>query len=438
MEAMHKTGESLTVFGGVHTLVRDSHFLFTLIHKRAFKKLSNFTAHRRSKTASALLLCATSLTLGACGFTWPDWAVNNSDPLGFLTSEDRAAKPPPAPQNSPLSLQSEYDPLVNSEPLSLRPGGPLGSLGLNLDMYFDPGIQDSETRIDRLERAVIALHRDLKAVAPELQGLGTGSGAPRTIAPPPPRANITPTSTYPPPVAAITTAPTPSNSAPTPGSAAALENKLQNTKAGAAPTSLFTNQTPAQLATTPQVITQTQPSYQGLSPMPGVSIPSAPRQPISTITTNSTPVTQTATATQAGNIPPPAPASIGTPASVNKGPRSVTNGGGALISGIRVGQHPDKVRIVFDVTKKTNYTADLDNGENILVVEMPDAKWKTPTKSESFGSQPIVKSYKVEDSNGGSGNLFILQLKQDTQILMKGKFPALSGSGERIVIDLKK
>ena len=39
---------------------------------------------------------------------------------------------------------------------------------------------------------------------------------------------------------------------------------------------------------------------------------------------------------------------------------------GATVTGIRVGQHPDKVRIVFDVTAKTNYRADLDNGENIV------------------------------------------------------------------------
>ena len=418
----HETGESLTVLMPVHTLNKDSLFSF----ERTSKTLSHFVQHRRPKLAGALLLCGASLVLSGCGFSWPDWAVVNSDPLGFLTSEDRAAEPPPAPQNSPLSLDSQYDPLVNAQPLQLQPGGPLGSLGLNLDLYFDPGITDSDTRIDRLERAVIALHRDLQSIAPQLQGLGSGSVLPTAAAPPPPVV-----STPPAPVAAVTSALTPSNSKPV------VTTSAQQASANTAPTSLFTNQTPAQLTTTNNNTTFSAPTApRGLAPMPGVSVPRAPAQPV----VSATPPVQNPAATsyQTASIPPPAPPPTGTQTSVNQGPRDVKNGSNAMVSGIRVGQHPDKVRVVFDVTKKTSYSADLDNGENILVVEMPDAKWKTPTTYESFGTLPVVKSYKVEPFNDGAGNLFILQLKKNTQILMQGKFPALSGGGERIVIDLKK
>ncbi len=51
---------------------------------------------------------------------------------------------------------------------------------------------------------------------------------------------------------------------------------------------------------------------------------------------------------------------------------------------------------------------------------------------------PVLESYKVDTFNNGAGNIFVLQLKSDTQIVAQGKYPALSGGGERIVIDLKK
>ena len=372
------------------------------------------------------MICAASLLLTGCGWQWPEWATIDHDPLGFLTSDDREAKPPPpAPQNSPLSLKADYDPLVNAKTFEAEPGGALGSLGLNLDMYFDPGIKDQDVRLDRLERAVIALHKDLRVIAPQLQGMPPGSVLPTaTIAPPPPIVTAMPVM--------------PSNTA-------------------------VTSTTPMQLTPSPQPVLMAPPPtpvFHGLAPMPGMKIQTIPSAsafspPVMPQTTMASPVapppvTTTPPATPAPipaqtigmqpvmDTPPPAPPPVGETSAVNQGPRDVQNGSSAIVSGIRVGQHPDKVRVVFDVTKKTNYSADLDNSEHILVVEMPQAQWKTPTTTESFGSLPVVKSYKVESFNGGAGNIFILQLKKDTQIVMQGKYPALSGEGERIVIDLKK
>ena len=119
-------------------------------------------------------------------------------------------------------------------------------------------------------------------------------------------------------------------------------------------------------------------------------------------------------------------------------PGSKVMAGSPIITGVRVGDHPNKVRVVLDVTAKTNFRADLDNNENILLIEVPYAQWKTPLPNPSFRRIPILKSFKAEPFNNGKGVLAGLQLKKNTSILAQGKYPALSGSGERIVIDLRK
>lgn len=389
--------------------------------------LHRFENHRR-KPITALLLCAVSIGLSGCGFQWPEWATINSDPLSFMASDPAPKAPPPLPQNSPLSLKKEYDPMVNTKPLEVSDSGVMGgSLGLNMDTYFDPNLRDTDARIDRLERALAAMHRDLKTLVTSMQ-----QQKPATTAP----------AAYTPPAApAVVTAPAVVNRVPT--------------SAAAAPTPITAPATappPSATPTTPAAHTSTG-YHAALPPMPGGKIPTTPPAPLygqnsTTAANNNNPyqgvisaredAAATPAAAQSNHLPPPAPEAVGTTANVDKGPRDVKNGDSAIVSGIRVGEHPDKVRIVFDVTKKTNYTVDLDNSENLLVVELPNARWKTPATTENFGKMPIVKSYKVDDFNDGAGNMFILQLKKPTQIVSQSKIPALSGAGERIVIDLKK
>lgn len=123
-------------------------------------------------------------------------------------------------------------------------------------------------------------------------------------------------------------------------------------------------------------------------------------------------------------------------AEVEKGPRPV-QAADTTVTGIRVGKHPGYVRIVFDVTGKTPFKADLDNNEKILVVELNGTAWQPPVMSESFGKMSLLKSYKVDPMGGGAGHIFVLQLKGPTSVMKQTMLPALSGGGQRIVIDLK-
>ena len=121
---------------------------------------------------------------------------------------------------------------------------------------------------------------------------------------------------------------------------------------------------------------------------------------------------------------------------IDAGPRHI-NTPQTTVTGIRVGKHSSYVRIVFDVTGNTPYTVDLDNGENILVVELNGTKWQPPVMSESFGKMALLRSYKVDKMGNGNGHIFVMQLKRPTSIIQQKMYPALSGGGKRIVIDLK-
>jgi hypothetical protein len=330
-----------------------------------------YAFQKRGRSFFLPVAAVAALTLSGCGLDL------DSDPLAFMTSppgkkthmrEDSAAAPP--------------DLLMNAPPLEMKEGGSMGVFGLNLETYFagDMG-NDSAARMDRMERALIAMHRDLKILLPDLRHYA--DRAQKRID-----------------VAALMDAPQypVSQSFEATGRGGADEADTPDIPASAKPVALVTPPVPVD------------------SVMPDDMDKPAEEEP----------------AQISAAVPP------GTP--VTPGPGSVQAAGErTVISGIRVGEHPDRVRIVFDITKKgTPYKADLDNGEHILVVELPDAQWDTPATSESFGAIPVLKSYKVERFNSGQGRIFVLQLKGSSRILGQSRLPALSGGGERIMIDLAK
>ena len=89
------------------------------------------------------------------------------------------------------------------------------------------------------------------------------------------------------------------------------------------------------------------------------------------------------------------------------------------------------------MSAKSAYTADLDNAEKILVVELPSAGW-TAAAHKTFSASPLLNAYDVSPSTSGKGSLLILKLKSDASILYKGDMPGDNGAGHKIVIDIGK
>lgn len=114
---------------------------------------------------------------------------------------------------------------------------------------------------------------------------------------------------------------------------------------------------------------------------------------------------------------------------------------GLAVTSLRVGEHPGKTRLVLDITGGTGgkivHSVDLDNGEKILVIEIPSASWSAPA-TRSFAGAPLIASYKA-DQNASGGTLLIFQLKAPAKILYQGQMAGASGStGGRLIIDLAK
>lgn len=344
----------------------------------------------------------TAQTTRASGAANPQ-ATTQKDNVGSLDPRDLANPPapadgitidPPEPLLATGGMTGPPDALAQAGKFEPRPGGMLGSLGLNLDSYFAEDIQDPMTRIKRLERALSAIQGDLKTVAPPIQRLvavesdiqelvgqlevllenESVSNEPLYVPPPPP---------------AAASLPQPGASAPVPAAAAPVQLQAEMDAE-------YTPLAPAQ----PQ-----QP----------------PRQP--------SPYEQPAASPQ----PAPATEQPYTP------PAYITGGtaAGANITGIRVGEHADKIRIVLDASADTAFRADLDNNEKILVIELPDANWST-VREMTYGKTPILQSYRVESGSGGKGSMLIMQLKSNSTIVYQKKLDAISGTGKRIIVDLAR
>ncbi len=259
---------------------------------------------------------------------------------GSLKGYTQIPAPPPLPPAPPP------DPLVAAGALQLGPGGTMGSLGVNLEEYFDDTAEIPD-RLSKVERTVSAIQRDLRILAPPILRLITVEQDIAAL------------------VAQLTQlAQSPSASRAPPGAA-----PLRLT-AGAG----------------------------GSGASPAITRPAA--QP------------------SGGGYKNPAA----------KGPVTVER--------LRLGEHADKTRIVLDVSGPASYRYDLDNGEHLLVIELPEAGW-SGKQQEQVAKSPVLASWSVYPMDGG-GSRVILQLKKNTSVVYESVLKPNGSSYYRIVIDLRK
>lgn len=124
-------------------------------------------------------------------------------------------------------------------------------------------------------------------------------------------------------------------------------------------------------------------------------------------------------------------------ASSNTPPPSKTPMKGIVALNFRTGEYSDKLRVAFDTNKQTPFTVELDNDERLIIIDLPQARWKTGS-SKAFPDSALIETLNVEPTNGGSGTMIILSLRKDTQILQqKHLSPDNSTDYHRIYFDLK-
>ncbi|MCB9990420.1 MAG: AMIN domain-containing protein [Rhodospirillales bacterium] len=257
--------------------------------------------------------------------------------------------PPEITGHMTMPMAPPMDEIIAAGPLQLGPEGTMGSLGVNYDSYLDSRA-DQDTRLSRVERAVTALHRDVKTLAPPILRLITVE---RDIQ-------------------------------------ALVAQLAELTQAPAVPASAPAAYIPTPVS--PAGTTVRQPAYQPAA--------TAPKQ------TGSGGMTNTA------------------------GKGSVT------VHKLRTGEHPDKTRIVLDVSGPASYRYDLDNKEHLLVIELPGANWAAPTQWKAKSKSPLLASYSVTPMD--NGQRVVIQLKKDTSVKYETVIKANGYKDYRIVIDLKK
>jgi hypothetical protein len=134
--------------------------------------------------------------------------------------------------------------------------------------------------------------------------------------------------------------------------------------------------------------------------------------------------------------PVSAPSTAAAPVGVTPQQRNtipVTPSSGAQITSIRFGEHPDKTRIVLDVSEEVAFDYDVDNGEQIVILEL-DGDW-SGIAQRNVSDSAMVSAYSASP-DGQGGTRMALQLKQPGQISWAQYIPPSAGKGHRVVIDV--
>ena len=118
-----------------------------------------------------------------------------------------------------------------------------------------------------------------------------------------------------------------------------------------------------------------------------------------------------------------------------KAPKSYINPGN-LIHTMRVADHKDKTRVVFETTKALDYEVSIDNGERLVAIQFDQGSLGSDPNSLSRFSKLFKSIAHVQE---GEGSLIVFELEKDTEILTKQRIkPNKHSSNHRIFIDFKR
>lgn len=105
------------------------------------------------------------------------------------------------------------------------------------------------------------------------------------------------------------------------------------------------------------------------------------------------------------------------------------------VTAVRIGEHANKTRVVFDLSSATKptFTYDLDNGEKLLLVDMPSAAWAG--KDQGKPNSPLIAGWNAQKTPNG-GAAVAIQLKKDARVLSTEFLKAEGKDPARLVMDI--
>ncbi len=132
--------------------------------------------------------------------------------------------------------------------------------------------------------------------------------------------------------------------------------------------------------------------------------------------------------------PPMKAASAVRPSPSHSSYKPPASSGGPGVQGVRIGEHPGKVRVVLDMKGPGTFSYDIDNNEKLLVVELPSTPWSA-ARSQRFKNNPLIAGYSVSD-NGSGGSVLVLELKRAAKVVESTTLAPNAVYGNRIMIDV--
>ncbi len=113
----------------------------------------------------------------------------------------------------------------------------------------------------------------------------------------------------------------------------------------------------------------------------------------------------------------------------------LASGGYPEVLRMRMGDHPDKTRLVFDLNNAAEFRSALIENDQFLVLEVMNSTWSSDVEKE-FAGHPLVKSYSARA--GEDSVTFVLELKKPSRLVWSTMLPPnKSNESYRIVLDVK-
>lgn len=106
-----------------------------------------------------------------------------------------------------------------------------------------------------------------------------------------------------------------------------------------------------------------------------------------------------------------------------------------IINHIRLGQHPDKLRLVVDLSGTVAYRLNPSETGDAIVIDLPNA---SPNVALTLpdSSDTILNKITLRDLEDGSVSQLVLEANERIKLLDEGLIPSRSGDGMRLYIDL--
>lgn len=106
-----------------------------------------------------------------------------------------------------------------------------------------------------------------------------------------------------------------------------------------------------------------------------------------------------------------------------------------IVTGLRIGEHPGKTRLVFDLngSAKPEFTYDVDNAEKILLVDLGGTRWSGTEKAVL--KSPMIAGWNAQKSESGTASI-VVELKKSAKIISSQYLKAEGKDPARLVLDI--